>query len=258
MSEHIQFGVDDEGIATVIFDRPQRKNAFDTAMYLAATEAIRRTDESSRIRVLVLRGAGGAFTAGHDLDDFRDREAAPEERAVFVFLTSLHELDKPVLAAVDGPAYGLGTALLLYCDLVFATRRSRFRLPFVSLGLSPAGGTSFLLPRRVGLHRASEILMLGDVFDAETAYRDGLVNEVVEGREALDALVAKRSLSLARQPATSLQYAKRLLRADERKSLRVAMMREGERFEERVRGPALQVALEAFARREVADFRGVD
>ncbi len=153
---------DAEGVRTLTFHRPEKKNAFTHAMYEAATAALLKAGMDDAVRVVLLTGAGGSFTAGNDIGDFLEKPPAGEDSAVFQFLRTLVNYDKPVVAAVDGAAVGIGTTMLLHCDYVVATERARFVMPFINLGVCPEGASSLLVPRNAGMALASELLMFGE------------------------------------------------------------------------------------------------
>ncbi|HYO74607.1 MAG TPA: enoyl-CoA hydratase-related protein, partial [Archangium sp.] len=187
------------GVLSLTFNRPQKKNAFSGEMYEAAARALVEADSNDAVRVVVLTGSGGAFTAGNDLKDFLERPPSGEDSPVFRFLRALAHHSRPVVAAVDGVAVGIGTTLLLHCDYVVASERAVFSVPFVNLGLSPEGASSVLLPRVAGMALASELLMFGEPFDAPTALRAGLVNQVVP-EASLAEVAQKRAAALAAKP----------------------------------------------------------
>src|SRR6266478_5827942 len=172
---------DDHGgkVRTLVMNRPAKKNALTVAMYAALADELARAAGSSAIRAVVLTGAGDVFTAGNDIMDFIAQPPVTDDSHVVRFLKALVAFPKPIVAAVNGLAIGIGTTMLLHCDLVIAAASARFQFPFVSLGLSPEGGSSLLLPRMAGLQRASEALLWGEPFDAAAAERLGFVNEVV-------------------------------------------------------------------------------
>ena len=244
MSDTLQTHLE-AGILTLTFNRPQKKNAFTGEMYDAAAQALLAADTNDAVRVVVLTGAGGAFTAGNDLKDFLEHPPQGEDSPVFRFLRALAHHTRPVLAGVDGVAVGIGTTLLLHCDYVAASARTVFSLPFINLGLSPEGASSVLLPRAAGLPLASELLMFGEPFDAPTALRAGLVNKVLPDAE-LDAWVRGRAQALAAKPVESLRLTKRLLREPLRAQVDQALSHEGALFIQRLGSQEAREALNAF------------
>jgi enoyl-CoA hydratase/carnithine racemase len=248
MSEHIRFEVAD-GVATVAIARPAKKNALTLDMYDALVAAFERAAADDAVQVILLQGAEGVFTAGNDLMDFMQRPPAGEDSPVFRFLTALSGAEKPLVVAVDGPAVGLGTTLLLHADLVYASDRARFHMPFINLGLVPEGGSSFLLPGLAGHVKAAELLMFGDPFDAQTALRIGLVNEVLPA-DALLARARARAAELAKKPSQALRATKRLLKEGTRAAVQDTLRREGAVFVERLSSPEAMAAFQAFFTRK--------
>ena len=244
MSEHIRVDITD-GVATVAIERPAKKNALTQDMYEGLVEALVRAGNDEAIRVVLLHGAEGVFTAGNDLLDFMQSPPAGEDSAVFRFLVAISTLDKPVVVAVDGPAVGIGTTLLLHADLVYASERARFHMPFINLGLVPEGASSLLLPRLAGYAKANELLMFGEPFDAQTALGIGLVNEVLPA-EALLPRARSRAADLARRPAEALRGTKRLIREGTREAVQATLQREGAMFVERLASPEAMAAFQAF------------
>lgn len=244
MSEHIRFDIAD-AVATVVIDRPAKKNALTQDMYEGLVEAFDKAEASDDVKVILLHGIEGVFTAGNDLMDFMQNPPKGEDSPVFRFLLSLTGATKPLVVAVDGPAVGLGTTLLLHADLVYASDRARFAMPFIKLGLVPEGASSFLLPRLAGYAKANELLMFGDPFGAETALQIGMVNEVL----APDALIARareRCVELARRPIGALKDSKRLIRQGTEEPVKAAMTREGAVFIERLSSPEAMEAFQTF------------
>jgi enoyl-CoA hydratase/carnithine racemase len=236
-------------VLTVTFHRPQKKNAFTHAMYQAAADALRQAGEEDGVRVVLLEGSGGSFSAGNDLRDFLERPPQGEDSPVFQFLRALATLDRPVLAAVDGPAVGIGTTMLLHCDYVAASERARFALPFVNLGLCPEGASTLLLALRAGPLVAQEMLLFGEPFDAAHALRAGLVNRVLPEGE-LAAHLAERARTLAQKPPGSVRATKRLMRAPWHAQVLETLQREGAAFLERLQSPEATEALRAFYERK--------
>jgi enoyl-CoA hydratase/carnithine racemase len=240
---------DAEGVRTLTFNRPEKKNAFTHAMYEAAVEALDRAGLDSAVRVVMLTGAGGTFTAGNDIGDFLEQPPAGEDSPVFRFLRALVNYEKPVVAAVDGAAVGIGTTMLLHCDYVVATERARFVMPFINLGVCPEGASSLLLPRNAGMALASELLMFGDPFDAATAQRAGFVSRVVSEAQ-LQEVAAERARALAAKPLEALKVTKRLLREPVRAEVNNVLRREGAEFLKRLNSDEAREAFIAFMSRK--------
>lgn len=239
-------------VAEIAFDRPDKRNAITVAMYAALADAVEAAEADPAVRVLLFHGHGGAFTAGNDLADFVANPPDGSERPVFRFLRALTTTRKPLLAAVAGPAVGIGTTMLLHCDLVLADDTARFGLPFVNLGLVPEAASSLLLPRLAGHQRAAELFLLGDPFDAATAERIGLVNRVVPAAELLEAARALAD-RLAAKPPQALQATKALLKSA---STTVAerLDEELEVFVHQLRSAELKEAVAAFFEKRPPDF----
>jgi enoyl-CoA hydratase/carnithine racemase len=238
----------ESGVLTVTFNRPEKKNAFTVAMYEAATNALRQAEEDAQVRVVLLTGAGGVFTAGNDIGDFMENPPAGEDSAVFRFLRALVDASKPVLAAVDGPAVGIGTTMLLHCDYVVASDKTRFHMPFVQLGLCAEGASSLLLPRMAGMALASELLLFGEPFDAATALRAGIINKVVPAA-SLQEVATERATTLASRPAEAVRVTKRLMREPLREQTRATLATEGAEFVQRLQSTEAQEAFMAFMSR---------
>ncbi|GJD37278.1 enoyl-CoA hydratase-related protein [Methylobacterium aerolatum] len=234
-----------EGVRLLTIDRPARRNALDRATYGALREAVRAAGEDGGVRALVLTGAGGCFTAGNDLSDFRETAESVEDSPGLALLKVLAACPKPLVAAVEGHAVGIGTTLLLHCDLAYAGEGARFRLPFVNLGLSPEGASSYLLPLVAGTKRAAELLMLGEPFGPEAAREAGLVNALVEEGHALATALARAS-ALAALPPASIAATKRALKAGHAEIVARTLASEAETFHALRRGPEAQAAFAAF------------
>lgn len=211
MSDHVRTA-QTGAVRTILIDRPAKKNALTRAIYDSLAAAIRSADADPTVKVICLTGTGGAFSAGNDIGDFEAQPPVPDMKTgPHGLLCALRDAEKPLVAAVNGMAVGIGATLLLHCDLVYAGAGARFRLPFVGLGLAPEGGSTVLLPRLLGPQRASEVLFFGDWIDARKALAWGLVNEVFEDADLI-AEVRSRADRLARQPARLLRLAKRLMK----------------------------------------------
>jgi enoyl-CoA hydratase/carnithine racemase len=238
-----------EGVLTLTFHRPEKKNAFTHAMYEAATQALLQAGMNDAVRVVLLTGAGNTFTAGNDIGDFLEQPPTGEDSSVFRFLRALVNHDKPIVAAVDGPAVGIGTTMLLHCDYVVATERARFVMPFINLGVCPEGASSLLVPRNAGMALASELLMFGEPFDAATAQRAGFVNRVVPEAQLME-VATERARALAAKPVEALKVTKRLLREPIRAEVNSVMRREGAEFIKRLNSDEAREAFLAFMNRK--------
>ncbi len=245
---------DAERVRTIRFNRPEKKNALTRAMYSSAAEGLETAAEAGA-RVIVLAGGEGVFTAGNDLVDFMEApphigggDMPPVER----FMRALMEAPVPVIAAVDGLAIGIGTTLLLHCDLAYASDRSSFKTPFVDLALAPEFGSSQLLPGLVGRAVASDLLLLGSTWDAQTARARHLVNEVFPA-DRLKAEVAARASALAAKAPAAVKAARELIRREAEPMIdRITL--EGGIFAELLRGEEFREAAGAFMERRAPDF----
>ena len=254
-SEHILVDADASGrVRHLRMHRPERKNALTLAMYDALATALDDAEADDQIRVITLRGGDGCFTAGNDIGDFARAAAGGDLTQTFRFLRAIAAAEKPIVAGVDGLAIGVGTTMLLHCDLVYASERARFRTPFVDLGLVPEAGSSLLLPALLGPQRADAMVLLGDDLDAASARDAGLVNALCTPGE-LDARVEDAAQRLAGRAPAALRASKALLRRASRAAIEEAMREEGRVFLERLRSPEVAEAISAFMARRPADFR---
>ncbi len=236
------------GVRLLTINRPARRNALDRATYRALGDALAAADGDEAVRAIVLTGAEGCFTAGNDLSDFQDTSDTGEPSAGLTFLRALTGCATPVIAAVEGFAVGIGTTLLLHCDLAYAGAGATFRMPFVNLGLCPEGASSYLLPRIAGTKKAAELLMLGTTFGPDVACDAGLINAETAQGGAL-GLALDKAVALAALPPESVQATKRLLRAHTQETVQAALALEAESFHALRRGPAAQAAFARFFKR---------
>lgn len=239
-------------ILTITINRPDKKNALTRAMYAALAEAINQANGDPGVRVLLITGSGDSFTSGNDIMDFLQQPPTDETTPVSHFLQAIATAQKCLVAAVNGLAIGVGTTMLLHCDLVYAAASARLQLPFVNLGVVPEAGSSYLLPRLMGHQRAAELLMLGEPFSAVKGQEVGLINEVVADELLFDQAwgVAQK---LAAKPPAALRLTKALLRENGRFTLE-AMQCEGAHFRDRLQSPEAIEAFTAFMERRPPDF----
>jgi enoyl-CoA hydratase/carnithine racemase len=202
-----------DGVLELVLDRPDKKNALDREMYLALIEALDAARRNNAIRAVVFAGAGGDFTAGNDLADFRDFIGRPQDFPALAFVRLVAAFEKPMVAAVAGDAVGVGTTLLFHCDLVYASPDARLRMPFIDLGLVPEAGASLLVPRRIGMARATQYLLLGEAFSGEEALGFGLVNALA-APERVREMAMEAARRLAAKPVEALLASRRLMRGD--------------------------------------------
>ncbi|WP_404361721.1 enoyl-CoA hydratase [Marinobacter sp.] len=240
----------------VRINRLSRKNALTWEMYSALADALKTAEADNNIRCVLFTGSDDCFTAGNDLGEFAeglpgDFRSTPVGRFLFGLATSL----KPVVAAVNGPAVGIGTTMLLHCDLVYAGNNSRFQMPFANLGLCPEGGSSLLLPQWLGRVRAAELLMLGGAFSADDAHRLGLINRVCEPADT-ESTALEACQRVSAQPPAAIRATRDLLNRSSFKALEATMLEEGELFVERLKSPEAAEAFRAFAEKRKPDFSG--
>ncbi len=240
-------------VARIELNRPDKKNAITAEMYVALAEALAAADANPQVRAILLSGRGECFTAGNDLADFLERPPSGAGSPTWRFLETMPALAKPVVAAVAGAAVGVGTTMLLHCDLVYAAANARFQMPFVSLGIVPEFGSTYLLPLLTGYQCAAELLLLAQPFDARKAFDIGLVTEVVEP-EALLATAEKAAARLAELPPESLRLTKRLMKSAHAELVRRRIDEEGAIFRERLNSPEAKEALRAFLEKRKPDF----
>ena len=237
-------------VMAAAFARPEKKNALTSAMYEALIETFDDAERDKSVAALLLSGKGGVFTAGNDIGDFlkaataaagaHDARGSPGWR----FISQLAVFEKPLVAAVEGDAVGIGTTLCFHCDLVYAAPGARFQMPFVNLGLVPEAGSSLLAPQRFGRVRAVEFLLLAEPFDAARALALGLVNEVLPAANLLAHAMSKAQ-ALAAKPRSALLAARRLMRGDPA-ALKAKMTEEIEAFGAALATGEARAAFEAF------------
>lgn len=247
----------EDGVMEIRINRPDRKNALTHGMYDALTTALVAADTDPAVRVALITGTEDCFTAGNDMVEFLQNPPAGDDSPVMRFLAQLLAQEKPLVAAVNGPAVGVGTTLLLHCDLVYCARSARLQMPFVSLGLCPEAGSSLLLPMIMGHPRAAELLMLSETFSGEEAVNLGIANAVFEDEDYL-AEARGRALRLARQPAASVRLTKAFLRGPTREAVAAHMKLEGDNFLARLGSPEAREAMTAFMEKRKPDFSQFD
>lgn len=238
-------------LVEIQMNRPEKRNALTIAMYSAMAGALQQADQDPAVRVIVITGTDGCFTSGNDLKDFLEHPIQGESDALR-FLRTLYTTTKPVIASVNGLAVGIGVTMLLHCDLVYAADTASFQLPFVNLGLVPEAASSMLLPRIMGHHRATELLLLGEKFDARTARDIGLVNAVHSAAD-LPGAVQEKASAIVGKPPTSIRMTKALLKR-EQESVPARMAEEGKYFAQQLKSPEAREAMEAFIHRRKPDF----
>jgi enoyl-CoA hydratase/carnithine racemase len=240
-------------ILRVQLNRPAKKNAMTSAMYIAFADVLSNAAKDDHVRVVLLHGAGDSFTAGNDLEDFMKNPPGPGESPQARLINAMLNFDKPLVAAVHGAAIGGGTTMLTHCDFVYAGESAKFQMPFINLGLVPEFGTTCSIPARIGYIRAAELILLGLPFDAKRASDLGLVTQVVPDQKLL-AAATETAQKLAEKPAGALQACKRLMRGPSREQMNQAVKLENEEFSARVRSADAKEAITAFFEKRAPDF----
>jgi enoyl-CoA hydratase/carnithine racemase len=242
-----------DGVMTLTLNRLDKKNALTRAMYSGLADALARADADAALHVVVLQGHETVFCAGNDIADFLQRMATTQESPAFAFLRAISTFTKPLLAAVCGPAVGIGTTMLFHCDLVYAGDNAAFSMPFVNLGLCPEAASSYLAPQLMGYGRAAEALLLGEPFLAETALEMGLISRIVPPTEAA-AMVQRQARKLVAKPLKSLVETKRLMKKDQAGVVAERLLEEGASFARLLAEPAAREAFSAFMEKRKPDF----
>lgn len=248
----------EKGILTIEFNRPERKNAITTGMYQTMADAIRAADSDPAVRAILITGKPEIFTAGNDLEDFM-KGANPansqplEERSVFQFMQALSQCGKPVVASVSGAAVGIGTTLLMHCDLVYVAEDAKLSLPFSQLGLCPEFASSLLLPQIAGYPRAAEKLMLGEPFSGLEAAQMGLASKALPAAEVL-AHAKAQTAKLVALPAASVRASKRLMKSTQAEAVASKIAEENKQFAAMLGGPEAKEAFTAFFQKRKPDF----
>jgi enoyl-CoA hydratase/carnithine racemase len=243
----------DAGVMTITFNRLDKKNSITSSMYAAMADAVAQAGADASVRVVLFQGHESIFSAGNDIGDFLNQPPSTQESPVFRFLRGIATFEKPLLAAVAGPAVGIGTTMLFHCDLVYAGDNAAFSMPFVNLGLCPEAASSLLAPRMFGYHRAAEALLMGEPFFAEAAQEVGLVNRVVPPTE-VNGYAQAQARKLAAKPLSSLIATKRLMKGGDQQAVLQKMDEEGQSFGRMLREPAAKEAFGAFMEKRKPDF----
>lgn len=253
MSDHINIETTDS-VLTIGINRPEKKNALNGAMYFAVRDALIAGHDDQNVRAVIIYGLGGDFTAGNDLKEFlefssTDQETFPAKE----FLDVLIPYSKPVIAAVDGLAVGIGATMTIHCDLVYASEGARFQMPFVNLGLNPEAGSSYALPQLIGYHNAAEIILLGGMVTAKRAYDMGFVNAVVKQSELMDTAMtaAQRITEL---PPGPIRLAKSMMKKHFNDKIMETNEHEFNSFLDGLSSPEAGEAVRAFMEKRKPDF----
>ncbi len=241
-----------DGILELRFNRPEKKNAILGAMYDTLTAALQDAAARPEVRAVLIGAEGDAFTAGNDIKDFLSMPGGLHDAPPARFINAIATFGKPLVAAVQGAAVGVGTTLLLHCDLVYASPAATFSVPFVDLGLVPEAGSSLLLPQRMGHARAAALLLLGEAMDAASALAAGLLTAVVPA-EDLHAHARAKALRLAAKPAAALAATRALMRGDPA-ALHARMRQEEAAFSQALASADAREAFAAFLERRPPRF----
>jgi enoyl-CoA hydratase/carnithine racemase len=240
-------------ILRIQLNRPKRKNAMTSGMYVALADILKNAARDERTRVVLWHGAGDSFSAGNDIEDFLKNPPGPGESPQAQLMNALLDFDKPLIAAVQGAAIGGGTTMLLHCDFVYAGESAKFQMPFINLALVPEFGSTSIVPERIGHLRSAELILLGSPYDAKRALELGLVTQVVPDQDLLSIATAMAQ-KLAAKPAEALQASKRLMKQPFREQVKAAMKAENEEFSAQVRSEDAKEALTAFLEKRKPDF----
>jgi enoyl-CoA hydratase/carnithine racemase len=250
----------ENGILTIEFNRLERKNAITSAMYSTMAEALLDAEQDPAVRVVLITGKPEIFTAGNDLDDFLNNVgegAMGDDRPVFQFMRALESCTKPIVAAVAGAAVGIGTTMLMHCDLVYAADNAKFSMPFTQLGLCPEFASSVLVAQAAGYTRAAEKLMLGEAFGAQEAFEMGIVAKVLPAAE-LQAFAQGQAAKLVALPAASIRATKALMRRPRAELVKETMGVENKQFGAMLVGAEAKEAFTAFFQKRKPDFSKFD
>ena len=246
----------DAGVMTLTINRVDKKNSITSAMYSLLADALDVAQADAAVRAVVIQGHETIFSAGNDIGDFLNKPPSTQDSPVFRFLRSISTFPKPIVAAVCGPAVGIGTTMLLHFDLIYAGDNAAFSMPFVNLGLCPEAASSLLVPQLMGYPRAAEALLLGEPFMAESALEMGLINRIVPPAE-VNALAQRQAQKLAAKPISSLIETKRLMKKANAPLLAERLAEEGVSFGRMLAEPAAREAFTAFMQKRKPDFSQV-
>jgi enoyl-CoA hydratase/carnithine racemase len=242
-----------DGVLSIVFNRASKKNAITAAMYQAMADALHDAESDTEVRAILFLGSPQAFSAGNDLEDFLKHPPADADSPVVRFLQRISQAGKPLVAGVCGNAVGIGTTLLLHCDLVYAADNAQFAMPFTQLGLCPEAASSLLLPQLAGYQRAAEKLLLGEPFAADEAQQMGLVSKVLPLAE-LEAHARRQAAKLVALPASSIRITKQLMKQRHRSAVEQQIFGEIEHFRAMLKSPEAREAMTAFFEKRKADF----
>lgn len=242
---HITYQVNHDGVFILHINRPEKKNALTQSMYAAMADGIKSADQDSDVKVILITGTENCFTSGNDVNDFVKTPNLGTERPSVQFMKAIAFARKPVIAAVGGMAIGIGTTMLLHCDLVYASEDAFLQLPFTNLGLCPEAGSSLLLPQIIGHQRASELMLLGERFSAQKAMEYGIVNEVLPAAGYMEQALNKAH-HLAKLPSDSVQTSKALMKRNQATPMNETIQAELLQFARLLQSPDAQAIFQAF------------
>jgi len=245
-----------ERVLTITFNRVDKKNSFTADMYAALADAFTQAQRDDAVRVVVIQGHETVFSAGNDIADFLKAPPVSPDVPVFRFMRAISSFTKPIVAAVCGPAVGIGSTMLFHCDLIYAGDNAAFSMPFVNLGVCPEAASSLLATQRMGYVRAAEALLLGDPFSAEAALEMGLINRIVPPTE-VNALARRQALRLAAKPQQPLLIAKRLMKQAQASLVATHMAEEADIFGRLLTEPAAREAFGAFLEKRKPNFENL-
>ena len=234
-----------DGVCEVQIARPQTKNSFLASTYADLRELLERVDRDDAVSVVLFYGQGEDFSSGDDLEDFLENPPTSAQSIAIRFMHTLHSFSKPLIAAVDGFAVGIGTTMLFHFDIVYATETAKFLMPFVNLALVPEAASTLLLPQRAGLRLASELVYFAEAFDTEVAERAGLVSRIVP-RDELLSFARKQAAVLASKPVAAVRATKKLLRQEHADAIAERIDAEAEVFCKMLQEPPAQAAIRKF------------
>ncbi|HEY4318801.1 MAG TPA: enoyl-CoA hydratase [Herbaspirillum sp.] len=243
-----------DGLLSIVFNRESKKNAITTVMYQAMCDALQAAESDPEIRAILFLGNSRIFTAGNDLEDFLQNPPKGADSPVVQFLLRISQASKPLVAGVCGNAIGIGSTMLLHCDLVYAADNAKFAMPFAQLGLCPEAASSLLLPQVAGYQRAAEKLLLGEAFGADEALQMGLISKVLPAAE-LEAYARGQAAKLIALPASSIRVTKLLMKQNRKAAIEQTIFEEVEQFGAMLKSPEAREAMTAFLEKRKADFR---
>lgn len=238
---------ENQGVFNIILNRLDKKNALNNIMYKQLCQHFTYAKHNDSIHCVLIHGDENCFCAGNDLQDFIEC-SEDDSLAALDFVKILNEFNKPIVAAVAGAAVGIGTTLLLHCDMVIAANNTKFKLPFTQLGLCPEAGSSLLLTRLIGQNRAFELMILGDTFNAEQAKEYGIANKVCQPNELLD-IAKKTAIAIASLPSDAVMTSRKLIRQATQLSLPQVIENEGNEFSRLVKTDACKKIMSMFFKR---------